>query len=213
MSFFPIFQAQVFAPNLTEAVAAVNASNVNLNNVIIQHTAADFSNCFQGNCDDQSASFLSTATLHWSQSSNIVLHNITVQHTGRRAARCGAGNRLLLLDKSTLLLFLGGNGIWFAGGVSRATLSSSLLTDLGNRESNVAHVIAFSGKFLEAFRVFLDVQFSGPETAAALAQVLVPSVLVIRTVASRPTQSTRLSSRLPIIHCPTAATYTVKAPA
>ncbi len=66
----------------------------------------DYTTCFPGDCDGQSADFLTTATLHWDSSSNITLTNVTVQHTG-------------------------GYGVWFGPGVVGALLSRALVTDMG----------------------------------------------------------------------------------
>lgn len=133
------FRTQSFVANLTELVATVNGSNVHLDNIIFEHAAVDYQACYTGGtCDGQSADFLTTAALHWTQSSQIYLTNVTIRHVGGYGVWFAQGSQDCLLSRSTLY-DLGAGGVRIGEGRSgidplhavNVTVSDSFLSDGG----------------------------------------------------------------------------------
>ena len=77
-----------------------------LQDLAVEHSAADLSTCLINSCEDQSADYLTTATLHWQHSSNISLLRVNVTHTG-------------------------GYAVWMDIGVSDAQISACHISDMG----------------------------------------------------------------------------------
>jgi hypothetical protein len=109
-------EAAQFAAGELEVVAAVpamyalvdssNVTDVLWQNLVFEHTDAEFPNCFASTCAFQSATWLEHATVRFDFSERISMTNVTVQHTG-------------------------GYGVWFGPGVYHAELLHSRVIDMG----------------------------------------------------------------------------------
>ena len=75
---------KVVVPRLTELVRTDGTSDVTLDSLTLQHSAVDFSNCFQPSsfCEMQSAADQMVAAVHWTNSERIELLNTTIRRTG-----------------------------------------------------------------------------------------------------------------------------------
>jgi hypothetical protein len=100
----------------------------------------------RGTCDDQSASFLTTATLHWQHSSSISLSNVTVQHVGGYAIWADEGSHDMLISRCTMTdLGAGGAriGVPVSGMPSPNTLAQNItITDCTIHDGG--HVIRYA---------------------------------------------------------------------
>jgi hypothetical protein len=93
-------------PQLLELVSQNNTHDVAIENVELSHTDVDYGACFASNCALQSASWLTTAAVHFGFSQRVSLTNVTIQHTG-------------------------GFGLWFGPGVRNATFANGRVLDVG----------------------------------------------------------------------------------
>jgi hypothetical protein len=92
-----------------ESLANV-VKNVDINNLIFSHSAVEIETCLASSCDGQSASFLTTASLHFKYSNNIVVENCKISGLGGYAIwldRGAAGNIIY----NNTIDDLGGGGI------------------------------------------------------------------------------------------------------
>jgi len=131
------------APQLVELVRVDGeaASGVVLQNLSFAYAAADFSTCLSGTCDAQSASFLTSAALHFEGARDVQLKNLNVSHVDGYAVWVGNGSRNVVMDR--LHIFDVGTGgvrigppIGGVSGASRAdnvSLTNSVLEDGGTR--------------------------------------------------------------------------------
>ena len=93
-------------PGMLELVRSANASDVHMQDLAFAHTDADFATCFAGNCALQSATWETTATIHFEFSQRISLHNVSIEHVG-------------------------GYGLWFGPGVHDAEFLRGRVLDMG----------------------------------------------------------------------------------
>jgi hypothetical protein len=80
-------------PGLFELVSNNGTRDVRMEGLTFAHTDVDFEACFAGPCALQSATFVSTAAVHFQFSTNISLHRCTVEHVGGYGVNFGAGVR------------------------------------------------------------------------------------------------------------------------
>eukprot|EP01084_Bolivina_argentea_P286253 491029_1 len=76
------------------------------NNINIEYSDVDLTNCLSSTCQSQSATFLSTATIHVTNSEKIIFNNVSVQHTG-------------------------GYAVWFDIGSKNCSFTHSIVNDVG----------------------------------------------------------------------------------
>jgi hypothetical protein len=118
-------------PRLTELVRSDGAADVTLDSVTFQHTAVDFSHCFDASsfCEFQSDGKSSVAAVHWTNSEQIEVVNTTVRHTGGYALWFDSGctdvfaSRMHIHD-------LGAGGVRMSG-AHNVTLTDSVIEDGG----------------------------------------------------------------------------------
>lgn len=98
----------IVVPRLTELLRTDGATDVTLQDITFQHSAVDFSECFNPSsfCEMQSAADQSVAAVHFTNSERVKLTNVSIRHTG-------------------------GYGLWFDNGCRDVVASRVHLHDLG----------------------------------------------------------------------------------
>ena len=110
------------APQLVELVRTdgSSAAGVALRNINFSFAAADFSACIGGTCDAQSASFLTTAAVHFENASGVQLTGVDVSHVDGNAVWVGAGSRNVAIDRLHVT-DVGAGGVRIGPGIGGVT--------------------------------------------------------------------------------------------
>eukprot|EP00730_Choanoeca_flexa_P000495 TRINITY_DN10220_c0_g1_i1.p1 TRINITY_DN10220_c0_g1~~TRINITY_DN10220_c0_g1_i1.p1 ORF type:complete len:489 (+),score=95.45 TRINITY_DN10220_c0_g1_i1:406-1872(+) len=103
-------QADVIAPQLKTVFDIGDGNgtvtNIYITNMRIEHTAVETEPCFHTSCDEQSAAFLETATIHVQNASHIHLQSLNITNVG-------------------------GYAVWFNKGTTNSSITRSYLANLG----------------------------------------------------------------------------------
>ena len=105
------------------------AKNIRFDNIAFKHSAVETTICLSTKCDDQSASFLTTALFHTKYTRNVVIDNCTFMNTGGYAVWFDRGSIGNVLSNS-YLIDLGGGAVR----IGEATVHMDLA--VGNKISN-----------------------------------------------------------------------------
>lgn len=92
-------------PRLVELVHAEGTPTAKIHNTLFEnvtfaYSLVDVRDCFSGGCDGQSASFLTSATVHVRHAVHFALHSVRVAHTGGYAVWFDIGCSLCALTRS-----------------------------------------------------------------------------------------------------------------